>query len=63
MACGCIARTVIFHDVRLSGRDHEADLVGSTIDHALDQILAHGAGALDSIVEAAADGQQFLREG
>src|SRR5215207_4161246 len=58
-----VGAAIIFEDVGLSRRDDEADLVGSSPQHALHEVLADGAGPLDAAVEAAADGQELLREG
>src|SRR5215213_10262773 len=52
----------IFEDVRLARRYDEAELVDAAEDHALEQIFAHGARALDSIGHAAADRQQLFRK-
>ncbi len=54
---------VILQDVEFPARDHKADLVGAALQHALDQVFADRARALGAALEAAADRQQFLREG
>src|SRR5947209_4084411 len=41
-----VAGAVIAENVGLAGRDHEANLVGATQNHTLDQVLANGAWSL-----------------
>jgi len=54
---------VILQDVEFPAGDHKTDFVGAAVQHALDQVLADGAGALGIALETAPDRQQFLREG
>ncbi len=54
---------VILQDVELPARDHKADLVGAALQHPLDQVFADRARPLGAVILAAADRQQFLREG
>ena len=57
-----VGAAVVSQDVRLAGRDHEADLVGAAVDHALDEVFADRARTLDAAGQPAADRQQLLRE-
>jgi hypothetical protein len=49
------AGTIVLKYVALAGRNDEADFRSTSEDHALNQILAHSAGAFDRTVIAAAD--------
>src|SRR5437660_9944927 len=58
-----VAISEIAEDIRFVGRYDDADFVDTTQDHPLEQIFAHRAGALDPVINAAAERQELFREG
>src|SRR4051794_14976698 len=58
--CRAVTRAEILHDVGLTRRYYEANLVGAAANHALDEVFADGTGTLNAIFGATADRQQFL---